>query len=325
MFTNLHRLSLFLVLNLHLQHSVHAERPRQIWAWGTEHEIDVQLKQLQNSTWSNLIDGVQFLCGLEITEAGFLLNRTVWEKCSALIPVARASNTKVQLWISGKLPDTKDFAPFVEQAVKLRDELGIDGFSLDDEFNCAPRATLTDFESWITFHNGLARGLEEHGITFTSAIQAVFAIQDGVPDNDPCQRAPSDYEFEPRVSDLLATATLQKWLVMDTYYFTTGRFLGALDWHVRNIPLDTLAIGMMNRADLTENDLSARFYAIEKSGVDWINIFLLPIADEFLPFLQRWKSHCAGCGKQPILGCYDWLIECDEQVQAEAIAGGAIQ
>jgi hypothetical protein len=138
----------------------------------------------------------------------------------------------------------------------------------------------------------------------------MFGIQN-TPGNLPCAKVPADYSFDEQVAGALASANLQKWLVMDTYYFTMGRFLTTLDWHVENIPSEKLAIGMMNRDDLTVDDLTGRFYAIDKAGVDWINMFAMPVSDAFLPFLQRWKTQCVGCGTQTILGCYDMDIECN--------------
>ena len=43
--------------------------------------------------------------------------------------------------------------------------------------------------------------------------------------------------------------------------------MGALDWHAKYIPNETLAVGMMNCVDLEEDDLVARFHAIDISGV----------------------------------------------------------
>ena len=55
----------------------------------------------------------------------------------------------------------------------------------------------------------------------------------------------------------------------------------------------------------------ARFHAIERSGADLINLFILPARDEWLPLLRRWKTRCAGCGAQTSLGCYDLGVTCD--------------
>jgi hypothetical protein len=67
----------------------------------------------------------------------------------------------------------------------------------------------------------------------------------------------------------------------------------------------------MNRDDLLEDELVARFYALHESNVEWINVWRMPIDDKFLPYMQRWKAHCRGCGEQISLGCFDMTIECN--------------
>jgi hypothetical protein len=42
---------------------------------------------------------------------------------------------------------------------------------------------------------------------------------------------------------------------MDAYSFITGHFMGAIDWQVRYLPKEALAMGMINRSDL-----GARFH-----------------------------------------------------------------
>ena len=111
---------------------------------------------------------------------------------------------------------------------------------------------------------------------------------------------------------------------MDTYYFSTGRFLGALDWYVENVPLHSLGFGLQNRTAFSEDELVARFYALHHSRVQHINIFMMPVDDKFLPYLARWKSHCRHCGVQTTLGCFDMSIECtnddDERVASSPSA-----
>jgi hypothetical protein len=138
-------------------------------------------------------------------------------------------------------------------------------------------------------HNSFTTALPDHGIPVTSAIQAVFAIQDKV-DNYPCDCSPATHPFELCISSAITQATsLQKWLVMNIYYFSTGRFMGALDWHVEHISLQILAIGMTNHSDLTEDDLVGWFHGLDKVGVDWISIFMMPIAQNFCPFCHDRK------------------------------------
>ena len=298
-------------------------RRRQVWAWAS-HKSGRQIgQQLRNDTWANLIDGIQVWCGdCHFENDGIYLNDTLWTtECRPLFTAAAAANVKIQLMISGAVPESaiQNPQPFIDAARSIYQHhrgMGVvlDGFSIDDERDCAPRANTHDFATWVEFQNVFVTSLAATGIHVTSAVQALFGIEnDDDPTkkkNSPCQFKPATYEFDPLVTGLIQTATVQKWLVMDTYYFTTGRFMGNLDWYVQYTPLETLAIGMMNRIDLTEDDLVARFHALHYSNVDWINIFMMPISDQFLPFLQRWKTRCLGCGKQQVLGCYDMSIQC---------------
>lgn len=293
---------------------------RQIWAWanGNAENAQDQIRQLNNATWNSIIDGIQAWCGCSFTETGLKLDQTAWDGCTPLFQAAKSSNTKFQLIISGSIPHNAPVDKFVMDALALHHHLrkssNLVGFSLDDERDCAPRATTRDFVAWTTWQSLFAQGLRPHGLAVTSAIQAAFGIGTA-PENRPCDQSPSNYTFDPQVVQALQTATLQRWLIMDTYYFSTGRFMGALDWHVTYVPLDILGIGLMNRPnDLSEDDLVARFHAMDVSGVNWINIFMLPIAEEFLPFLQRWKTFCSSCGKQTVLGCYDMTISCDQGI-----------
>jgi hypothetical protein len=244
------------------------------------------------------------------------VNRTQWEECAALRDTARAQGIKFYACIDGKVPDhIMHVQPLIEDAVAFATKYGLDGFSLDDEYDCAPRSTLDRLQSWITFVNAFAQGLQDSGLELSAAVQAMFGVQDVPynPDyNQACKDPPSSYALESRVPQLLANSPMNRWLVMDTYYFSTGRFFNALDWHVQHVPSEKLGIGIMNRDDLTEDGLVARFHAMDKSGIDWINVFMLPVNDVFLPYLKRWKSHCAGCGVQSVLGCYELTVPCNK-------------
>jgi hypothetical protein len=290
---------------------------RQVWAWASwPYGRAAMIQQLHD--YPDLFDGIEAFCGCYFTQTGIFMNETVAKGCMPLIKAAKDTNTKVQLMIGGIVPEDEDVGPFVDRALALSTYFGgLDGFSLDDETDCAPRAKTAEFEQFMVFHNAFSKGLKKHGFLLTSAIQAIFGIE-STPGNQPCARVPADYVFDEQVAGSVASADLQKWLVMDTYYYTMGRFLTTLDWHVQNIPSKKLAIGMSNREELTVDDLTGRFYAIDKAGIDWINMFMMPISDAFLPFLQRWKTNCAGCGVQTILGCYDMDIECNYDDHREA-------
>ena len=321
---------------------------RQVWSWSSPGHFenqDVVIQQLRDHP--DLLDGIQVWCGCDFAPHGLTVNETLMTDCLPLMQAAHETNTKFQLMIGGSIPlsmkerretnallgeDTTivsnepNVTLFVRDAVALYHTLPIDGFSIDDERDCAPRGTTFEFEAWVHFQNAFAQGLQAAGdISLTSAVQALFGIQDDTPNNNPCQKLPSSYPLNQRVLEAVQTATLQKFAIMDTYYFSTGRFMGQLDWHINYIPHDLLAIGLMNRDDLTEDDWVARFHALDKSrsgsgnggdngenSVDWINVWYMPIDKALLPFLKRWKTRCAGCGTQSVLGCYDMTISCDD-------------
>ena len=108
--------------------------------------------------------------------------------------------------------------------------------------------------------------------------------------------------------------------------FDTGRFLNALAWYTEALRAaegsgviktpTSLGVSMMNRDDLTADGLLARFYAIEQSGADWLNLFMLPASDVWLPYLRRWKVGCEACG---VLACFELSAPCG-RVGAGSIA-----
>lgn len=78
----------------------------------------------------------------------------------------------------------------------------------------------------------------------------------------PRWKAPWDYKPQPQVISLLAGSSIDRFAIMDTYYFTLSRFYDTLDWHVAHIPAAKLGVGMMNRADINTDGWVARFHAL---------------------------------------------------------------
>ena len=99
-------------------------------------------------------------------------------------------------------------------------------------------------------------------------------------------------------------------------YFTTARFLDALDWHAENVALGKLGVGMMNRVvgspggGITQNGWAARFHAIKASKVTQLDIFLLPIDDELLQWLWRWKTKEKHCPNGGVLSAFEPAANC---------------
>ena len=309
---------------------------RKVMAWATGSN-PLAAKQLRNSTWSGVFDGVQAFCGASFRSdgLGIEIDDTSWEKCKDLYQAVKDTGAEFHL-VLGNVPDAvvSNPQPAIDSAIKLAKELGLDGWSLDDEYDCAPRSTLDRFRNWIRFVDIFASGLHLHGLALSAAVQAMFGIQDVPyrPDCGPnktaadcsqaCDRLPSQYPLNPEVTELMSSSKIDQWLVMDTYYFTTARFLDALDWYTENVRNDRLGMAMMNRDDITEDGLLARFYALHsKPEMRWINIFLLPANDMFLYYLKRWKSNCQGCGVQSSLGCFDLNVPCTGSLSDVDVGG----
>eukprot|EP00567_Pseudictyota_dubia_P010424 CAMPEP_0197441876 /NCGR_PEP_ID=MMETSP1175-20131217/8025_1 /TAXON_ID=1003142 /ORGANISM="Triceratium dubium, Strain CCMP147" /LENGTH=351 /DNA_ID=CAMNT_0042972233 /DNA_START=72 /DNA_END=1127 /DNA_ORIENTATION=+ len=298
---------------------------RTIMAWATADLAAAE--QIRNATWRGIFDGVHAFCGATVRPdgTGIDLNQSQWNECSPLYRSVRESGMKFYL-VVGNVPEgaISKPGPVISAAMDLASKYDLDGFSLDDEYDCAPRSTLDRLRAWVKFVDEFAEALHSVGLKLSAAVQAMFGVQNVPyhphcgPNKTPaecsqaCDKHPSQYPLDLEVTQLMSESRIDRWLEMDTYYFTTGRFLNALDWYVDNVAKDKLGLAMMNRDDLTEDGLLARFYAIDKSGVEWINIFLLPASDIFLPLLKRWKTRCAGCGVQSVLGCYDLTIPCNQ-------------
>eukprot|EP01063_Lacrimia_lanifica_P025143 TRINITY_DN32918_c0_g1_i1.p1 TRINITY_DN32918_c0_g1~~TRINITY_DN32918_c0_g1_i1.p1 ORF type:complete len:323 (+),score=107.96 TRINITY_DN32918_c0_g1_i1:42-1010(+) len=303
-----------------------AGRDRTVMAWGSGDPAVVA--QLRNESWRGVFDGVQALCGVGTSVEGITVNATLWAGCAELRQVLKEQGAELHVWVGG-IPQEVIENParreaFKRSAVAQAKALGIDGYSLDDESDCAPRSTLQNFTQWMGFVNELTDDLHEHGVQVSAAVQAMFGIQD-VPYkplcfpaeqsdcSQACSKAPYAYAPLQAVTDMMRSSSLDRWLEMDTYYFTTARFLDALDYYTGVFAPDRLGhlgVTVENRPDVTEEGVIARFHAIEKSEVDWINVFNLPAQDKWLPWLRRWKTRCAQCPNRGVLSCYDPAVPC---------------
>ena len=76
------------------------------------------------------------------------------------------------------------------------------------------------------------------------------------------------------------------------------------------MPVDRLGVAVMNRDDISQDGYVARFHALDRSGANWLNIFLLPAADAWLPWVRRWKTRCAACPNAGALSCYEPGLDC---------------
>ena len=303
---------------------------RTVMAWVYSSAAASAADQLLNKSWAGVFDGVQAGCGWSFSEDGrqITVNETLWKACAPLHAACRKKGIKFNALLGAPPSIDMDAAEsVVRSAVALAKQYDVDGFSIDDETDCAPRSTLDRFAAWIDYVNAFASGLHATGdLTLSAAVQAMFGIQDVAykpackPVKNPscsqaCNRQPYMYNPLPEVSDLMSNSSIDRWLEMDTYYFGTDRFLGALDWYTDNVALDKLGVAVMNRNDISAEGYLARFHAIDGAGVNWLNVFHLPASDTWLPFLQRWKTRCRGCGVNTPLGCYNMELVCKGGVE----------
>ncbi len=101
-----------------------------------------------------------------------------WNSCLALRETCQEQQIQFHVVIGGKVPQDKDPQLVADAAIALAKKYRINGFSLDDESDCAPRSTLNRFQPWMTYVNALAQGLHQESLQLSAAVQAMFGIQD---------------------------------------------------------------------------------------------------------------------------------------------------
>ena len=161
----------------------------------------------------------------------------------------------------------------------------------------------------------------------TVAVQAMFGIEDApYVKNAPCAEAPWKYETNPELLALLRNSKVDRYIEMDTYYFSLSRYIDALDWYRDAYPCTadgscTLGVAVAN-ADVnplsSPDEYLARARAWHtatqdqfgraQSELDWISVFMAPVDDAWLEHLWRWKTNCDGC---PSLACFEMDVPCN--------------
>ena len=96
----------------------------------------------------------------------------------------KAGGGEFHCWTNGVpqnlLEDKSLRASFFASAVAVAHEHGIEGFSMDDETDCAPRSVFKNFSMWSEFVDEFATALHAASppIQLSAAVQAMFGIQD---------------------------------------------------------------------------------------------------------------------------------------------------
>jgi hypothetical protein len=96
------------------------------------HDQEIQIAQLQNETWSNLIDGIQVWCGSLFANDSLQFNQdTNWQdNCQPLFQAARDAGVQFQLMILGDVPVSayNNAQPWIDNAIAIQKHLGINAF-----------------------------------------------------------------------------------------------------------------------------------------------------------------------------------------------------
>eukprot|EP01084_Bolivina_argentea_P147111 257427_1 len=305
------------ILILCIIHCCYAKR--EIWTWTSSRVAEATIEQLQNSSWSGLYDGLYAFCGAsfhinEDNTTSIILNETEYNNCTQLQKVANQMNISFHVCL-GSIPEQTINNPssVITSAIEMANKYNWNGYNIDDETECAPRATLANFTRYVDFINVFSDALHEHNIMVTADVQALFGIENvSYVQNYPCLYEPWTYDTNKQLVEMLSNSSIDRWIEMDTYYFTLSRFMDALDWYVEvsGIPLKQLGIGIENRNDIEVPDgYVSRFHALWKANIDLISVFISPISDQFLMYLRRWKSYCANCPERQ-LSCFEPSVSC---------------
>jgi hypothetical protein len=265
---------------------------RRILAWTNPATSTLAAAQFNNASWKGLYSGFMGFCGASFVESDgtVQLNTSIYQGCDAIREAAKDVEFHMCL---GTVPPSAIANPnaTIAAAVSLALQHNWSGYNIDDESHTAPRGTPAEFRAWVQFINAFSNGLHQHGLQLTADVQSVTL---------PWKYQPSD-----ELTQLLTDSTIDRWINMDTYYFSTGRFMDALDYYSNvAMPAAKCGVGMLNRKDISDDGYVARFHAIQNSGVLELDMFIMPISDNFLPFLWKFKNGCSGCTNHGVLSCW---------------------
>jgi chitinase len=140
--------------------------------------------QLQNKSFA-FIDGLHTFCG----GVGFLQdpasgawtvavhNASAYAECLPIKAALNALGKEYHVCL-GRVPTEmkpSDEPALLKSMVAVAQQHGIDGFNIDDESECAPRADLTNFTKWVELTSKMADALHAatpKRIQLTADIQA---------------------------------------------------------------------------------------------------------------------------------------------------------
>ena len=132
------------------------------------------------------------------------------------------------------------------------------------------------------------------------------------------------FDPDPRIAQALAAGgdAGPRWVTMDTYFYTLDHFLNAMDWHRSFLPPARISVGFINSRrrgtkpdglplhNVSVQGWAARAHALHAANISHISIWLMPLSDEFLWWIPRWKDRCQQCG---VLSCFQPSANCSNR------------
>jgi hypothetical protein len=295
--------------------------------------------QLRNRTW-DFIDGVRGFCGIGWHRAApgapwtvSVTSPKALSGCRGVRQALADSGRAFEVVLGGRVPAEDaglDVDAAVASAVALARQHNLSGYNIDDESECAPRSTLKNFTDWTTFHSAFARGLAAHGLALSSDIYAAFGVENApyVPQRPcnglhrpDCPGCMDQFNPDPRIARALAgdSDAATRWVTMDTYFYTLDHFLDALNWHRSFLPTGRFGVGLINSRmrgtppdslplhNVSAQGWAARAYALHAQNISHVSIWSMPLSDEFIWWIPRWKDSCAACAT---LSCFQPSADC---------------
>ena len=200
------------------------EAKKEVFAWASSGHAGAVVAQLHNASFG-FIDGVHTFCSVDFQQdsssgawtIGY--NATEYAKCLPIQRACKALKKEFHVCL-GRVPTemkASDEPALLASAVAMAKQHGWDGYNIDDESECAPRADLANFTTWIALTSKMADALHAASprIALTADVQAIFGIEDApyVP-KAPGKKAPWDYKPNPQLVALLQGSSMDRFAVM---------------------------------------------------------------------------------------------------------------
>lgn len=134
-----------------------------------------------------------------------------------------------------------------------------------------------------------------------------------------------DWAVAPALEMLLANSSIDRWVSMDTYFPEGGRFEGQVDWWVNTVGSQHFTPAVTGGYNWEDPPLPAwqkpegfvsRMRSVWDRNVTQLAFWMGMVREEWLPWLYRWKTHCAHCPNAKaggrVMACFELQANCGE-------------